>query len=244
MRLERLAIILLCCIYSCTGSNSAWESSKANAENEGIGDYIGDFFHSKGVLVFNTSGNLNRDTKIFNFDNSLFATFNLAKNGIVVEGESESLSNFSNADNSLRISESFFPKEFYPDQLVIQFEYTDISNGVVTIILDKKKGISKRIILEKGLYTVEPWKMHLIGCMVDFNSKINPIKKDKLEDAAVVDYNETDDVIFIITEISGDWIRIECAERCDFQCSLRDKVVGWVRWKKEGNLLIKLSYSC
>lgn len=245
-------LILLCsCVYmsfSCNEHKAKAKLTKdmtiSSASKPMYADTLESFFQSKGVLVFNaTDKNLSKDAKIWNDDNTVFATYNLAKYQIDIGGVQQSLNDFSN-ENQLRIQSEFFPKEFYPEQSVIQFEYTDIVDGFAEIILNKEKYIKKRIELKDSLYTIESWKKHLIGSMVDFNPRLNPMHESKLDNSGVITYESDEDVVFIISEISGDWIKIECAERCGFSCPVGKKITGWIKWRKGSKLLIRLAYSC
>jgi hypothetical protein len=245
-------LILMCsCVYLCCSCNE--HKSTADLTKDTISsslikpvytDTIEFFFQSKGVLVFNsTDKNLSKDAKILNNDNTVFATYNLAKNQIVIGESRQPLNDFSK-ENHLRIQSEFFPKEFYPEQSVIQFEYTNIVDGFAEIIVNKDKQIKKRIELKDSLYTVEPWKKHLIGSIVDFNPRLNPVHESKLDDSSVIIYESGEDVVFVISEISGDWMKIECAERCGFSCPAGKKIAGWIKWRKGSKLLIRLAYSC
>lgn len=75
-------------------------------------DTLESFFQSKGVLVFNaTDKNLSKDAKILNDDNTVFATYNLAKNQIAIGEYRQSLTNFPK-ENQMRIQNDFSQKNF------------------------------------------------------------------------------------------------------------------------------------
>lgn len=101
------------------------------------------FFQSKGVLRFNpTDINLKKDFEILNEDNTVYATLNLSLDKIIIEGKHFSLNEFAK-DNSFRSQYQFFPKEFFPDQSIIQFEYASLTNDVAEIFISKEQGKKK-----------------------------------------------------------------------------------------------------
>ncbi len=242
--------VLFTYICSCAENRNERNSNKKESDIESkkmihnYQDSIEIFFKSKGVLVFNAiDKNIKNNIEILNMDKTIFASYNLAKNRIEIDGKSESLSNFTNK-NLLRTASNFFPKEFYPELSVIQFEYLKIDNGIAEIILDKKKGIKKLIALNSTLYKIEPWKDHFIGKMIDFNSIKNPLREINLDNGKLVLYESNDDIIFTIDSISEDWVKIICTERCDFRCPEKQTITGWIRWRKGTKMLVHLMYSC
>lgn len=203
------------------------------------------FFQSKGVLRFSpTDINLKKDFEILNEDNTIYATLNLSLDKIIIQGKHFSLNEFAN-DNSLRSQYQFFPKEFFPDQSIIQFEYASLTNDVAEIFINKEHSKKKKIKLSTHIFKVESWKKHIVGCMIDFDVKINPIRAKILDNSKSLGYeNSGEDYIYVISEIVGDWAKIECAEICDYPCSSGKKYDGWIKWKAGNKLLIRLLYSC
>lgn len=111
--------------------------------------------------------------------------------------------------------------------------------------LAKSRAKKKKIKLSTDIFKAESWKEHLVGCMIDFNVKINPIRAEMLDNSKSLGYeNSGEDYIFVISEIVGDWVKIECAEICDYPCSSGKKYDGWIKWKGGNKLLIRLLYSC
>jgi hypothetical protein len=243
------SLLLVFSIFSCSNSSNK-KTTQLKPIIDGIVhnqpiDSIELFFQSKGVLRLNSTDiNLKKDLRILNDDNTIYATFNLSLNKIIINSKQFSLEEFAN-DESLRYKYSFFPKEFFPQQSVIQFEYINLKSGVAEIFIDKAKNIKKRIRISGDMFKAESWKEHLLGSMIDFNVKNNPIRFTKSNSSKSIGYeNSEQDYVFVINEISGDWIKIECAEICDYPCSSGKKYDGWIKWKSGDKLLIRLLYSC
>jgi len=219
-------------------------SSQTIFNNQQI-DSLELFFQSKGVLRFNpTDINLKKDFEILNEDNTVYATLNLSSDKIILQGKQFSLNEFAN-DNSFRSQFQFFPKEFFPDQSIILFEYASLKNDVAEIFINKEQSKKKKIKLGSDIFKTESWKEHLVECMIDFNVKINPIMAEVLDNSKSLGYeNSGEDYIYVISEIVGDWVKIECAEICDYPCSSGKEYDGWIKWKAGDKLLIRLLYSC
>jgi hypothetical protein len=203
------------------------------------------FFHSKGVITFNpTDVNLKKGIEILNDDNTVYATIKLSFDKIIIQGKQFPMDAFSN-NNKLRNKYHFFPKEFFPDQSIIQFEFISIKNGFAEIYIDKVQGKRKKIKLNRSLFKVESWKEHLIGCMIDFNKRDNPIRKKMDVNSESLEYEDSkEEYIFVVSGIEGDWIKIECSDICEYPCDSGKKYDGWIKWKKGNQLLINLLYSC
>ena len=48
---------------------------------------------------------------------------------------------------------------------------------------------------------------------------------------------------YFSVEINGDWLRVQCDDNCD-GCPENEIIQGWVRWRKNDKLLIKIGYFC
>lgn len=84
-----------------------------------------------------------------------------------------------------------------------------------------------------------------LGCVVDFNVKDNFIRKANSDNSPSIGYEYSEEsVTFSISEIKGDWIKIECVDFCDTPCKFEEKYNGWIKWKKGNDLLIRLLYAC
>lgn len=201
------------------------------------------FFGSKGVVTFNAvDPNLNTNYRIMNEDGSVYAVIDLKRNKVEIERKQYSLSDFRNND-VLRTKYSFFPKEFYPDNFIFQFEYANIEGSLAEVFIDKAKGIRKYLTRNETIFKIESWKEHLIGCTIDFDRTNTPVYE--LSDLSSKRANfDLQKGIFIISEIKGDMIKIECSEQCGFTCDNTNKAVGWIKWKDGQKLLIRLLYSC
>lgn len=144
----------------------------------------------------------------------------------------------------MQVGIHFSQKSFSPITSYIQFEYTSLTDGFAEIFINKEQGKKKKIRLSGDVFSQEPWKEHLIGCMIDFDVSDNPIKSGVFGSSQLLGYNGDEDLVFTIDKLVGDWVRIRCANICDVPCSSGDKYNGWIRWKDKTRLLIRLVYAC
>lgn len=252
-----LPILFVIFFCSCKNNNqqqiSIDKDTVTSAQQSNIGqqqsvtytDSIEAFFHSKGVLVFIPSDkNLNKSFTLLNNDGSVYAQVNIGADEVLINGKKHNLSNFTN-DQNLRQEYNFFPKEFYPDHTVFQFEYLSVKNDLAEVLINKEKNVRKYIKVDKSMFKVETWKRHLVGTMIDFDVKTNPIRVSKSEQSKSVGFESSgNDYIFVITEIAGDWIKVECSDICENPCDDGKKYDGWIKWKDNNKLLIRLLYAC
>ena len=243
---------ILIVFFICSCDNMIFNNNVTSQNNKNLNgtrkqqiDSLELFFQSKGLIIFNPSDiNLKKDFEILNEDNTLYATINFSLDKIIIKGQHFSLEQFAN-DDSLRNEYGFFPKAFFPDQTIFQFEYINLINNVAEIYINKELGKKKKIKLKGDLFKAESWKEHLIGCMIDFNCEINPIRATMHDNSNSLGYeNSGENYIFVISEIVGDWIKIECADICEFPCNSGNKYDGWIKWKNSNKLLIQLLYAC
>lgn len=249
----KFLIIIVCMLIiqnGCKGKQDQSIDARSNsiilkndsAINQFFSDSIEMFFHSKGVASFIFSDNNCKKFNILNKNGTVFATIDIAKDRIIINDKELVLSQFS-YDNALKLKYDFEPKEFYPELSVIQFEYLQIKQNKIEVYLNKQKKITKFI--EPNCFKLEEWRKHLIGCMVDFDKNNNFIREKPEKEAVSLHYEDSDeDLIFIISEIKGDWVKLECVEICDYTCNHKNKFNGWIMWKQFGKMIIQLLYSC
>lgn len=232
---HNLFSLFLLIIFSC---NNKKENYKIKIEGkpfiaqtiEFSKDSLENYFQTKGVLSFIANdNNLKKDFEILNLDNTLFAKFNFLKQDFI---------------NTIKKNPDFNPIEFYPENYILQFEYVQISNNYAIIYLDKSKK-NKKMIKVNSLFKLESWREHFIGGIIGFNDKTNPVKKTPTNNSEVVGFDsKKSDQTFKINSISGDWLKIECAEICEIPCSSGSKYNGWIKWKLDNKLLIRFLFSC
>ena len=185
---------------------------------------INDSIIMKGVLIVNVDLLMEtRDTiKIYNLDGNVYKQF-------FFDEKSQEITFKNNSSVNVRA--------FYPDYSLL---YLDSSkeNNFYEVIIDNE---IKKIKFNDSLLYLE-WNEFILKCIVS-TTKYNGLKKkpNELSDSIVlVDYDNTS---FIIKEVKGEWIRVECDIDCE-GCPENKIITGWLRWKAKNRVLLKLYYTC
>ncbi|WP_431167671.1 hypothetical protein [Tenacibaculum halocynthiae] len=74
-------------------------------------------------------------------------------------------------------------------------------------------------------------------------NKENPIRLNPNETAEII--KNFDNFSYISVEIKGDWLKVKDDKECypGEEPSKKD-IIGWVRWRKEGKIILKFAHSC
>ena len=202
-------------------------------------------FNSKGVVKFINNGkNEKASFEILNLDGSVFASVSLASSRINISGRSFKLSDYDQNKELIKDKFSFDPEVFSIESgNVIVFQYVRVNGPNVEIYINKDKKLIKTIKLNAKLFKIESWNNHMIGALIDFNIRKNSIFDNPNEKSRKIAI-DNDEVTFVIDELKGDWVRIECLNFCDIQCPKNKTYSGWLRWRIGKRLIIRFVYSC
>jgi hypothetical protein len=182
-------------------------------------------FDFMGVLSLNSEKLINnKDTIfIFNKDNSIFDElyFDIELNELV-----------------LKKNKKIEIKDFYLDYLIVNF-LSNKKENYYEVLVDNE---IKLIKFQKDLLLFENWTTHILNCftVLDKNKiiyKLPNLESEKIEIKDINNFN------FEIIDVKDDWIKIKCNENCE-GCYQNIKVEGWIKWRNNKKLLIKLFYSC
>ena len=74
-------------------------------------------------------------------------------------------------------------------------------------------------------------------------TKSNPLRVNPNEDASIIENYL--DFTYLSVEIQGDWLKVKDDKDCFVGEEPSEKdITGWVRWRKDGEIIIKLAQSC
>lgn len=122
-------------------------------------------------------------------------------------------------------------------------------NGFVLkcIKIDKKgfwvKYNEKDVILvrfDNPYFIFQTWRVHILSRVsnVEFNIKVNPLRKQPFYESDTIKLNNFLDIYFMPKKIYKDWLYVEWYDQKNTLCG------GWIQWKNNNQLLIKLYYTC
>jgi len=227
-------LFLLVSLFACS-------SLDVNNEYSSNEETLSDFFESQGVVSFlHNDKCLSKDVVIYNADGTEYCRLNFYENKFYYE---DAVILFENPNN-LRDLEMFSPMELYPNYSILRFEYESSLDNKYNVYVDKEKTILKHIVIDdSNCFEVKTWRDYFLGSWVgnDFNK--NPMRESNNDDSKQVNTKlNYDDYFFAITEIKGEWVKIECVGACGFECDL--EISGWIRWKRDNTKLISLPSAC
>jgi hypothetical protein len=231
LKFIELLIVIVC--FSACAQTITLPKSNVNPSFES-------YFESKGLVIVNSEDeNLQKDFIIYNLNGTEYCRLNLLKDLIYYNNTTEELSTLQ----GLLLD----PYEFYPDYYILKFEIESIINDSIYVFIDKAKLVKKKIFYNRSQVSAETWREYFIGAMVDFNEFDNPIKGSpdlNTKNRIISSDINVDDYFFTIGEIKGNWIFIECTDLCGIECPNGLELSGWIMWKKEGKMIIKLVSAC
>lgn len=129
-------------------------------------------------------------------------------------------------------------REYYPDYSIIIFDGYPLENNKYKVILNDSVFFLDNII---GYTIFEKWEEHIARAFIATN-ELNPLRETPAEKGKIIpiDYKNSN---FIVIEVENDWIKVECDLDCE-GCPDGNLVSGWIRWRKDNEILVKLYYSC
>jgi len=73
-------------------------------------------------------------------------------------------------------------------------------------------------------------------------SEQNPLRISPNDKSKSITINY-EDVGFSCLEIEGDWVKVRCNRECE-SCPNGKNITGWIRWRRNGKLILKQYYNC
>lgn len=196
------------------------DSIQAHVQKQGFNSV--DVEKSIGIISLNGLVPFSeKDTiKLFNDDGSLWHQFSYSYD------DSDGKYDFQN--------ENFKPYLFHPDYFLLGLVVTEILDSInYKVIVNKNSSLEKVITVDEKL-VLNTWEEAVLkSTSISFDDSINSIK-----DAQSLDANSLElpvESIIKPVSISNDWLKIEW----QFEGEKRS---GWIQWKRNGLLVIKLSF--
>lgn len=134
--------------------------------------------------------------------------------------------------------EDFRPFAFHPDYFLLALRCVAEDEDRYRVVVDEGSGLEKYVRKRDGHLKLESWQEHILKAFsIDIGKEgKTPVRRspggERLEpDAGKIERFEP-------VGFSGDWLRIRWQDPADGQ----QTVAGWVRWRKDGRLLIDWFY--
>jgi hypothetical protein len=205
-----LSIGIITVLSSCTQNITNGDSRNGNENNPNIKENTTDKLDSINVV------SLKED-----YSNGIIDIYN--SNGQIWK--------------SFELTDSFMSKQIIPYALkaedrILVFRCVGRKDGIYAIIVDENKKIIKYIKDKIPYFTYDKWQTHIFKVFsVDFDNKINPLKKEPLMNSVILPRDE--EQFYHPVEIKGNWLKVKDD----------DEKSGWIKWVDDkGQLLITLYY--
>lgn len=204
------------------------------------------------IIVQSVEGkyDFSNDIEILNADKKIYATLKYVKedeNRIQVKYKSKVSDTTIN--NKVK---KFYPENYdgrkyeiairayYPDYSLVIFDAEKLNEDYYTVLVNGEKKVlrnAKNIKFYSWDYFLK--KITFVGV----NEK-NPIRYDKSPSSSVIkDFKKYKNYSFQVEAIEGNWAKVKCSEKCN-GCSNNVDITGWVKWRDESKLLVRLFYVC
>ena len=125
-----------------------------------------------------------------------------------------------------------------PDHYVIHFEAGSISDSMYSV----KVGAEVKIIPKSKYTAYLSWPEYLkkFSCSAELN---NPLRQTAADDAQAIMPLNYKELSFNCIDVKGDWVKVTC--NAEYEGSPKGKTLtGWLRWRKNGRVILKQQHSC
>jgi hypothetical protein len=83
-------------------------------------------------------------------------------------------------------------------------------------------------------WVFQTWSKHIVEAFsIDFNSQENPLKEKPSFNSSSI--NKDDEEFYHPVKVQGEWLQVKWGEENNWK-------FAWIRWKREGKLIIDLFY--
>lgn len=139
-------------------------------------------------------------------------------------------------------NDNFLPFAFHPDYFILAFRCVGKKADRYEVIVNEETNLKKYIKANDKVLKFETWEQHILGLFaVDFDEKENPLLD--APEGRTKNFVKSD-ITFRPVEIKGEWLKIKLEPNVEKQTEETQQESGWIKWKKDGKLLIELSRLC
>jgi len=127
---------------------------------------------------------------------------------------------------------------YYPDYNIVHFRASVISDSLYRVKLDT----TNKLIMKAPYTEFLTWKEYILRFFSTTTSD-NPLRLNPEDNAKTLGDLNYEDLNFRNTQISGDWVKVVCNKDCE-GCPDNDQITGWLRWRKNGEIILNIHYAC
>lgn len=189
-----------------------------------------------GYLYISIEDIYYRDQKLVILDSSRKDTIIFFKNKKVAIGKNE----YNIIDEEYLYKNKLNVNTYNPEYGLFILKSVDLNNDFYQVQLnDQKAYINKE---KHNILTFKSQENHVLESY-PILSKENPLRLEPNDDSEIIDgYMEH---LFIPLQIEGDWLKLKDDKDCYIgKKPSENDIIGWVRWRKEGKIIIEIRHSC
>ena len=218
--LNTLSIILVFFLFTNCMDKTKQVSNNVNTDLKKIEDSLIKINNSIGVITLTDKYTQQDTVKIYNEDGSLWYKFTYF---------------YDDSDGEFEYyNKNFNPLAFHPDYFLLALKVSQIEKNRYKVIVNENTELNKYIKKGESFLKFENWRKHVLDVYaVEFEAKENPLRKEPNEQANRIRYNS--DNLYQPKKIKGNWLQVVWKEK-------QDKYSGWIKWKEDQELLIKILY--
>lgn len=222
----KIIIIILVSFISCNNENHNTNSKlyhKDTKQNMYVSKNLQDKIKGYLIILSDKIQEENGELEIYNLDKSVFAKIKSIR---------------GNEPSNDKLVNNIYA--YYPDYYIIHFQVSDFDEDYYKV----KIGKTQKLIQKNKFVTFFDQSKYLLEYFCITN-KSNPLRKFDSDESELsyknLDYSTLN---FICLEVKGDWIKVKCNIDCEGCGTESNKIEGWIRWRKNGKIIIEQRYSC
>lgn len=223
-------ISLVCCTSGVTTQPLVGVDNEARAraplQVTRVHEYeIGD---TLGVVTLNKSrdgrGGKDDFIRIYNEDGSLWHKFTFYGN-----------------DTLPLTNDDFSPISFHQDYFVLALKCAAKSEKYFEVVVNEETGVKKYVRVDDPVLKFQTWEEHILQVFaVDFNWDENPPLGKPGGNVKNVSFSK--EVTFRPVAVEGEWLKVRWDGIKQTGEKNKNDNTGWVKWKKDGFILVELYY--
>ncbi len=135
----------------------------------------------------------------------------------------------------------FKVESYYPEYNLFILKAERLDNGYYIVSLNKTKGFIDAN-MYKDILTFKTPKEYILDSYPN-PTEDNPLRDNPSDTSNIISNYE--DYTYISVEIVGDWLKVKDDKECYLGENPSDKdIIGWIRWKKNDEIIIDIRHIC
>ena len=181
-----------------------------------------------GLIVLSDNYDKGDFVKIYNEDGSLWHKF--------THYYDDSDGEFEYANDNFR------PFAFHPDYFVLALKCVGKKADRYEVIVNEETNLKKYVKVNDKVLKFETWENHILKLFaVGFDEKENPMLEVPQGQVKNLVKSER---TFHPVEVKGEWLKVKWDVTGETDKKETQQNSGWLRWKKDGKLIVELFYIC